>query len=278
MKKLSVNIRRPSLKRYRARMGHIVHVFLMRQVQKIVGQVIVLRGKQSFVKAELSQDEIDKIEEILAGVDFYGWAVLAGDIDGVMEEIVQDGGYEALKLLGLDVTADRSIFNVVNERAVEEALKLLGLDVTADRSIFNVVNERAVEYANTRSADLVTMVSDSTREMMRGDISEALTEGWSNQVLASKLSDNYAFSADRAMVIARTETIRASNQGTLSGFQASGVVPMKEWTTAEDDLVSEDCEANGDQGPIGLDEAFDSGDDAPPAHPNAVMAGGTFAA
>src|ERR1022692_1548362 len=156
MKKLSVNIRRPSLKRYRARMGHIVHVFLMRQVQKIVGQVIVLRGKQSFVKAELSQDEIDKIEEILAGVDFYGWAVLAGDIDGVMEEIVQDGGYEALKLLGLDVTADRSIFNVVNERAVE--------------------------YANTRSADLVTMVSDSTREMMRGDISEALTEGWSNQV------------------------------------------------------------------------------------------------
>ena len=42
---------------------------------------------------------------------------------------------------------------------------------------------------------------------------------------------------------------------------------MKEWTTAEDDLVSEDCEANGDQGPIGIDEAFDSGDDAPPAHP-----------
>jgi SPP1 gp7 family putative phage head morphogenesis protein len=242
MKKLSANIRRPSLKRYRARMGHIVHVFLMRQVQKIVGQVIVLRGKQSFVKAELSQDEIDKIEEILAGVDFYGWSVLAGDIDGVMEEIVQDGGYEALKLLGLDVTADRSIFNVVNERSVE--------------------------YAKTRSADLVTMVSDSTREMMRGDISEALTEGWSNQVLASKLSDNYAFSADRAMLIARTETIRASNQGTLAGFKASGVVPQKIWTTAEDDDVSEDCEANGDQGPIGIDEAFDSGDDAPPAHPN----------
>ena len=241
MKRLSVNIRRPSLKRYRARMGHIVHVFLMRQVQKIVGQVIVLRGKQSFVKAELSQDEIDKIEEILAGVGFYGWAVLAGDIDGVMEEIVQDGGYEALKLLGLDVTADRSIFNVVNERAVE--------------------------YAKTRSADLVTMVSDSTREMMRGDISE-VTEGWSNQVLASKLSDNYAFSADRAMLIARTETIKASNQGTLAGFKASGVVPQKIWTTAEDDAVTVECEENADQGAIGIDEDFSSGDDAPPAHPN----------
>jgi SPP1 gp7 family putative phage head morphogenesis protein len=241
MKKLSANIRRPSLKRYRARMGHIVHVFLMRQVQKIVGQVIVLRGKQSFVKAELSQDEIDKIEEILAGVDFYGWAVLAGDIDGVIEEAVQDGGYEALRLLGLDVTADKEIYNVVNRRAIQ--------------------------YAETRSADLVTMVSDSTREMMRGDISEALTEGWSNSVLASKLSDNYAFSADRAMLIARTETIRASNQGTLAGFKASGVVPQKIWTTAEDDDVSEDCEANANQGAIGIDEAFDSGDDAPPAHP-----------
>ena len=70
------------------------------------------------------------------------------------------------------------------------------------------------------------------------------------------------------MVIARTETIRASNAGTLIGFKASGVVLKKEWTTAEDDRVSEDCEANGDQGPIDLDEDFVSGDDAPPAHPN----------
>ena len=231
----------PNVKRLRARMGHVVHIFLMRQAQKIIGQVVVLRGKPSFLKAELSQDELDKIEEILAGVDFYGWAVLATDTDSLIEEAMQDGGYEALKLLGLDVTADRSVFNVVNERAVE--------------------------YAKARSADLVTMVSDSTREMMRGDIAEALTEGWSNSVLASKLADNYAFSSDRAMVIARTETIRASNQGTLAGFKASGVVPQKLWTTAEDDKVSEDCEENGDQGPIDLDDDFASGDSAPPAHP-----------
>jgi SPP1 gp7 family putative phage head morphogenesis protein len=82
-----------------------------------------------------------------------------------------------------------------------------------------------------------------------------------------KIGDSYAFSDERAMLIARTETIRASNQGALASYRAADVA-QKEWTTAEDDRVSEDCEANGDQGPIGIDEAFDSGDMTPPAHPN----------
>jgi SPP1 gp7 family putative phage head morphogenesis protein len=104
--------------------------------------------------------------------------------------------------------------------------------------------------------------------MLRTDVADALANGWTNAELASKLEQNYAFSPERAMTIARTETIRASNTGTLIGFKESGVVLKKEWSTAQDDLVSEDCTENEDEGPIDLDAAFSSGDDAPPAHPN----------
>jgi SPP1 gp7 family putative phage head morphogenesis protein len=262
--RISVSIRRPSIRKLRARMTHILHAFFMRQAPKIVGQVLVLRGK-SMSKSELSQAELDRIEEILSGIDFYGWAALVGDVENVLLEAVRDGGYDALRLAGLDVTADREVFNVVNADAIayarERSAQMVGMRRRTDGSLF--VNPRADEAGNPLFA-----ITEGTRDMLRADIAEALGQGWTNAELASKLADNYAFSPDRAMVIARTETIRASNVGTLAGFKSSGVVLKKEWTTAEDDRVSEECEANGDRGPIDLDDAFPSGDDAPPAHPN----------
>jgi hypothetical protein len=66
-------------------------------------------------------------------------------------------------------------------------------------------------------------------------------------------------------------TIAANNQGNLAAYKdaaAQGIAVMKEWLSAGDDLVSEECQANEDQGPIPLDDDFDSGDDAPPLHPN----------
>src|SRR6185312_12134499 len=109
---------------------------------------------------------------------------------------------------------------------------------------------------------------EGTREFLRDDVGQALADGWSNDELAKKLADSYAFSDDRAMTIARTETQMAANAGALNGYKASGVVDGKIWLTAEDDLVSEECQENGDAGVIGLDEDFPSGDDAPPVHPN----------
>jgi hypothetical protein len=96
-----------------------------------------------------------------------------------------------------------------------------------------------------------------------------LEQGWSADRLASALMDSSAFGRDRAEMIARTELIRASNQGTLNGFQASGVVLQKEWTTFDPCPI---CEENEEQGPIDLGDEFASGDDAPPAHPNCKCA------
>jgi hypothetical protein len=145
------------------------------------------------------------------------------------------------------------------------------------------VNALSVGFARARSAEMVGMkrladgslvanpkaqyvITDATRDMMRGTILEAIEEGASVDELAEKLVESYAFSATRARMIARTEIIRANNEGNIAGYRASGVVTHKEWLTGAGccDL----CEGNAEEGAIPLEQAFQSGDLAPPGHPN----------
>jgi hypothetical protein len=232
---------RPKVVALQDKMEATFAAFFAAQVPKIAHQIEVLRAKVG--KAQRSDDEQDALDQIVAGIDFAGWSTLTGDISDDMLDAVKDGGYDALRVLGLDVTADREVYNAVNEDAVR--------------------------YAAKRSADLVTEIEEPTRDMIRGLVGDALDEGWSTDTLAGKLLEGAAFSPARAQTIARTEIIRASNQGTLTGFVASGVVSKKEWTTFDPCPI---CEENEDQGPIDLDEDFASGDDAPPAHPNCKCA------
>lgn len=165
----------------------------------------------------------------------------------------------------------------------KKALALLG--VADDQSITSQVHTKAAEWAKARSAELVgrqwddddNLVANDNAEMtitetMRDDIRDAVADAIESGDSAADLSDTIeglgSFSEERATMIARTELIRANNAGSLAAMRESGVVEKKEWTTAEDDDVSEDCEGNSDQGAIDLDDTFESGDDAPPAHPN----------
>lgn len=196
-------------------------------------------------------------------MDFAGWAVLVGDIDEALAGIVEDSGYAALKSVGIDVKAEEGKAGVINDYAVDyaddRAAELVGMRYN---ELGDLVDNPDAEWA----------ITDSTRDFLRGAVSDAITGGWSNDKLAGVISDAYAFSDDRAMTIARTETQMASNKGALAGYKASGVVAYKQWVTAEDDLVEEECIANSEDGPgkdgvLPLDEDYQSGDDAPPAHP-----------
>lgn len=126
-------------------------------------------------------------------------------------------------------------------------------------------NTKAIEYSEERAAELVTKVSDSTKEFLRSDITQALEGGLSNDDLADLLEDNYAFSADRAMVIARTETAYADVAGNLNAYAESGLVDSKQWITGEG--CCDECqELDGEIVP--LNEQFSAGVDAAPLHPN----------
>ena len=72
---------------------------------------------------------------------------------------------------------------------------------------------------------------------------------------------------DRRKTIAQTEQRMATENGKASLANARGN-KFKRWITAQDDLVSDMDESNQAQGWIKIGEAFSSGDDQPPSHPN----------
>jgi len=185
--------------------------------------------------------EYDKelADAILKQLDLSGFEEMTPEIQAIIEKVLQDSGVEALSQVGID-----------------------GADM------LSLVNENAVEYAKERAAELVTNISESTREMLRSDIEDAMQEGMSNGDLADLLADNYGFSDDRAEMIARTETAYADVQGNLKAYEASGVVAQKRWITGEGCCPKCD-ELDGKV--IDLDESFDADGeeiDGPPFHPN----------
>lgn len=234
-----------------------MQTFFAAQAPLIAQQVN--RARAHTVKADLTREELEALDQVLAAIDFAGWVALAGDVSPLLDEIVRDGAYAALGQVQIDTSADPAIADVVNADALAYA---------EERSAEMVGMRRNLAGDLVENPDARWRIDESTRDFLRDDVGTAMREGWSNERLAAQIADSYAFSKDRAMTIARTETQMASNGGAVNGYRASGVVDGKIWLTAEDDLVSEECQENGDAGVIGLDDTFPSGDDAPPVHPN----------
>ena len=211
------------------------------QKSRIIAQV--LAGYKESAKKSLLVHALFKSktpEELVAQVQLEGWSAI------VDEEITPEV---------------EAAFNAAGMSAIES----LNIPITSDMT--DLVNERASLYAEELSAQLVTDIDDSTREMIRSKVQQAVDEGWSSSELSEALADSRAFDPARAELIADYELGSALEAGNLVGWQASGVVQGKQWLTADDDLVSDECQANADQGVIPLDEEFQSGDDAPLAHP-----------
>ena len=181
----------------------------------------------------------DKAKRLIAELTFDELKDLAPELATILEEMAADGGEEALA-------------QVISEISAEQ---------------LSQVNERAVAYSKERSAELVTQLEDSTRDMLRATVTQGIEEGWSNDKLAGEIADSYAFDPARAETIARTETAYADVQGNLEGYRASGVVSGKQWTIAQDEFCDDCNELDGVV--VGLDEPFPGdGGDGPPLHPN----------
>jgi SPP1 gp7 family putative phage head morphogenesis protein len=162
---------------------------------------------------------------------------------------------------------------------VSSAFAQINMD---DAGMFTLANDEAIAHAKARAAELVGKqitstgtiidnpnpaysIPDATREMIRGDIVEALTLGSSNEELAAKLEANYAFSAARAETIARTETALADCEGNVVVYRKSKVVSSKQWITGLG-CCAECAAVNGET--VALDKNFKNGVSVPPAHPN----------
>lgn len=127
-------------------------------------------------------------------------------------------------------------------------------------------NLEAITWAEQHAATLVTEITHTTREEVREIVTTGVQEGATNDEISRALQESYAFSKGRSDRIARTETSFAENRGTVDGWRASGLVTGKE--SLPDVNACPICTANAAQGVIPIDQDFQSGDDAPPYHPN----------
>lgn len=140
---------------------------------------------------------------------------------------------------------------------------------------FDQTNPAAQDYATRRAGELIQSINETTRDAIRELVESAFEEQFDVDDLADEIEDIIGDSA-RAETIARTETMKASNEGQSQAWGQAvqkGLLvgdEKKEWITTPDDRLCPICEPlDGQQ--VGLDEPFDvDGDqvDAPPAHPN----------
>lgn len=136
----------------------------------------------------------------------------------------------------------------------------------------NRLQALASDYAARRGGELLTLDGDAnlmalTRTRVAEVVSGAMEEGVGIQELRKRLKADPGFSRERALRVARTETAIAQGQGGKAAAREQGR-SEKRWLSQGDALVSEECRANEAELWIPLDDAFSSGVDVVPQHPN----------
>lgn len=202
---------------------------------------IVLAELRTTKLEKLDDDEID---DILSHIDF-------GDFPELIDEV-----RDAL----LPFVRDQA------SRAADGVGEASGATVDELLAMTEQANEAAIAYAESTAAELVTQITEATRNEMRALLTEGVSDGATVDELASDVTNAYGFSEERSRLIARTETSFAENRGTLAGWKASGLVEGTEWLPDVDPCPI--CQDNADEGVVPIGEEYPSGDEAAPAHPN----------
>lgn len=167
------------------------------------------------------------------------------------------------------------IFAEVAADTANEAWVQVGLGTATD-DVFEQFNARAREWASQNVAELVSGVSDTTRDQLRKIVTDGFDAGQSKDEIADEIEQATGFSDTRAELIARTEIRNANSAGALNGLyeaRDAGVNVKKTWVVALLPCVI--CLANEAIGPIALEIPFPSGDLAPAAHPRCRCALGS---
>jgi hypothetical protein len=133
---------------------------------------------------------------------------------------------------------------------------------------FDVNDPNAVAWADRHAAELITQISETTREDINNAITDALEHGNLDEAYDEILAA--VGDTDRAEMIARTEVMTAVHEGQREAWgQAveNGLLPddaQAVWIATED--ACPECEAL-DGEVRDLDGEYSDGSDGPPAHP-----------
>ncbi len=128
--------------------------------------------------------------------------------------------------------------------------------------------QAAIDWAKTQGAQLVTQMDVETKRRLALTISNGISKKRGIPGISRDIRNTFGdMTKYRSELIARTETANALSQASLDSM-ADMEIDGKEWITAGDDLVSDDCQANEAQGVIPVNQSFSGGVMAPPQHPD----------
>lgn len=114
-------------------------------------------------------------------------------------------------------------------------------------------------------SQVVANLDETTMDRLRNAVADAYAKGGSYSDIVDTIKQTFAdFSESRLDMIAWSELNNAWSQGLLESAQQNSHT-MKRWDT--DGEACDICVANEEQGWIPIDDEFQSGDDAPTAHP-----------
>lgn len=127
----------------------------------------------------------------------------------------------------------------------------------------------AVDWAKTQGAKLVTQMDEETKRRLAKVVSDGILKKRGipgiERDLRATFGDMRKF---RSTMIARTETANALSQASLDSMKDMGI----EGKEVVGNDPCEICQANIADGVIPVNQAFSSGDMAPPFHPNCECA------
>lgn len=230
---------RPKANKAETKLGKKIARVLARLKRSVVDQLSAVK------KADEPEDEV---QAILDSLDLAILSMAQDELEEFLDEIASDSARLVLSQMGITGISD---------------------------GVVDRVNERALNWAKERAAELVSFDDDvdpilaqTTREMLRSTIADGIKNNIGMPEIAKQIEENYAFSEERANVIASTEITSANSEGALHSYREAkeeGVKVKKSWLRLGDACPI--CVSNADAGPIDLEEAFPSGDQAPGAHP-----------
>ena len=131
----------------------------------------------------------------------------------------------------------------------------------------SMANQAAADWAGEYIDTLLQQLGTTTQDGVGPTVEDWInTDGATMGDLFQSLMDTGLMGADRASMIATTETTRAFAQGEIKQYSAMGITQMR-WQTNNDEVVCQDCEPlNGEVRTIG--DEFADGITDPPFHPN----------
>jgi len=117
------------------------------------------------------------------------------------------------------------------------------LDFLGSGGSISLLTETSANFLRVHGAELVTSINETTRNQLREVLAEGFVAGEGIPKLRNRVEDVFnTATRTRSEVIARTETLRASNFATVEAYKQSEIVVAKEWLAERDDRTCPYCQ------------------------------------